>query len=149
MIFVRSSGAENPNLITPTPITPQGMRVFMSNLTAPAPSNAQSAGSDSTRLPYGSSLLDAAISANCIGGTHRANASRSIILITKNHGGKQQIVVRRSINQILADSSDYSVNLYIMPNDGLACYDSGFTNFRDVARGIGELVSPLILGSLL
>lgn len=149
-IFVRSSGTENPNLITPTPITPPGMRVFMSNLTAPALNNAQAAvGADSTRLPYGSSLLDAAISANCIGGTHQANASRSIILLTKNYGGKQQMVVRRSINQLLANSSDYSVNPYVMPNDGLACYDSRFTNFRDVARGVGELISPLLLGKLL
>jgi len=41
------------------------------------------------------------------------------------------------------------VNPYLMPNDGVACYDSRFTNFRDVARGIGELVSPFILGGLL
>ena len=113
------------------------MRIFMSNLTAPALSNAQSAvGSDATRLPYGSSLLDSAISANCIGGTHQANASRSIVMVTRNYGSQRQLVIRRSINQLLANSSDPSVNPYVMPNDGVACYDSQFTNFRDVARGV-------------
>lgn len=149
-IIVRSTGYVNPSLIKPSQVTPPGMRVFMSNLTAPALSNAQSAvGADSTRLPYGSSLLDSVISANCIGGTHQANASRSVVLVTRNLGSTQQIVVRRSINQLLANSSNPLVNPFMMPNDGIACYDSRFTNFRDVARGIGELIGPLLFGSLL
>lgn len=149
-IIVRSTGSANASLITPSQITPPGMRVFMSNLTAPALNNAQSAvGADSTRLPYGSSLLDSAISANCIGGTHQANASRSIVLVTRNFGSKKQLVIRRSINQLLANSSNQSVNPFMMPNDGIACYDSRFTNFRDVARGIGEVISPILLGRLL
>jgi len=149
-ILVMSTGLVDTLLIKPSQITPPGMRVFMSNLTAPALSNAQAAvGSDSPRLPYGSSLLDSAISANCIGGTHQANASRSIVMVTSNFGSKRQLLVRRSINQLLAESSNRLVNPYIMPNDGIACYDSRFTNFRDVARGIGELISPILLGRLL
>lgn len=149
-IFIDTTGTERPSLIRPSQITPPGMRVLMSNLTAPALSNALSSiGNDSTRLPYGSSLLDAAISANCVGGTHQANASRSIILVTRHHGSSQQIVIRRSINTLLATSSDFSVNPYLMPNDGVACYDSKFTNIRDVARGIGELFGPIILGGIL
>ena len=149
-IFVASAGVESTELIRPTQITPPGMRVLMSNLTAPALNNALSAvGADATRLPYGSSLLDAALSANCVGGTHQANASRSIILITRHYGSNQQLVIRRSINQLLATSSDYSVNPYLMPNDGVACYDSKFTNLRDVARGLGELFGPILIGGLL
>jgi len=149
-VIVGSTGALNPSLVTPSQVTPPGMRVFMSNLTAPALNNSQSAvGADSTRLPYGASLLDSAVSANCIGGTHQANASRSVILVTRNFGSKQQLVVRRSINQLLAGSSDRLVNPFMMPNDAIACYDSRFTNFRDVARGIGEVISPILLGRLL
>jgi protein involved in polysaccharide export with SLBB domain len=149
-IMVASTNLENVAFIKPSQITPPGMRVFMSNLTAPSFSNAQAAvGSDSTRLPYGASLLDSAISANCVGGTQSANASRSIILVTRNYGSTKQLVVKRSINQLLANSSDNSVNPYLMPNDAVACYDSRFTNFRDVARGIGELVGPIVLGGLL
>ena len=149
-VIVSSSGTVDSKLIKPSQITPPGMRVFMSNLTAPSLSNAQAAvGSDSTSLPYGSSLLDSAISANCIGGTHHANASRSVVLVTRNFGSNKQLVISRTINQLLAESSNQSVNPFVMPNDGLACYDSKFTNFRDVARGIGEVISPIILGRLL
>jgi len=150
VVFVQSTGSEDRSLIKPSQVTPPGMRVFMSNLTAPALSNAQSAvGADSTRLPYGSSLLDSAISANCVGGTHQANASRSIILVTRNHGSNEQLVIKRSVNQLLANSSEIQVNPYIMPNDAIACYDSRFTNFRDVARGVVEIISPLLLGRVL
>jgi len=149
-IYIESNGVEDVRLIRPSQITPPGMRVLMSNLTAPALNNALSAvGADATRLPYGASLLDAAVSANCVGGTHQANASRSILLITRHYGAKEQIVINRSINQLLADSSDYSVNPYLMPNDGVACYDSKFTNIRDVARGVGELFGPILLGGIL
>jgi len=149
-ILVISSGVVNSKLIKPSQITPPGLRVFMSNLTAPALNNSQAAvGADSTRLPYGTSLLDAAISANCIGGTHNANASRSVVLVTRNFGSTQQLVVSRSINQLLANSSNHLINPFLMPNDGLACYDSRFTNFRDVARGIGEVISPILFGRLL
>ena len=149
-VFVMSNGVENTDLIRPSQLTPPGMRVLMSNLTAPTLSNALSAvGSDSTRLPYGSSLLDAAISANCVGGTHQANASRTILLVTRNYGSKQQYVLKRTINELLATSSDNLMNPYLMPNDGVACYDSRFTNLRDVARGIGELFGPIILGGIL
>jgi len=150
MIFVSTTGKANYQLIRPSQITPPGMRVFMSNLTAPALTNAQSAvGADSTRLPYGSSLLDSAISANCVGGTQMANASRSIVLVTRNYGSNQQLVIERSINELLSNSSNVLTNPFVMPNDGIACYDSKFTNFRDVARGIGEVISPIIFGGLL
>jgi len=68
---------------------------------------------------------------------------------TRNYGSQRQLVIRRSINQLLANSSDSSVNPYVMPNDGVACYDSQFTNFRDVARGVVEIVSPLFLRGVL
>lgn len=149
-VFIASKGVESTSLIRPTQITPPGMRVLMSNLTAPALNNALSAvGAEATRLPYGSSLMDAAISANCVGGTHQANASRSIVLITRHYGSTEQVAIRRSINQLLANTSDYAVNPFLMPNDGVACYDSRFTNIRDVARGIGELFGPILIGGLL
>lgn len=149
-VEILSRGFEQAHLIRPSAITPPGMRVFMSNLTAPALSNAQSAiGNDSSRVPYGVSLIDVAISANCMGGTHMANASREIVLVTRNYGSKGQLVINRKINDLLANSANVAVNPFVMPNDGVACYDSGFTNFRDVARGLGELINPFILGRLL
>lgn len=149
-VVISSLGVEQAHLIRPSVITPPGIRVFMSNLTAPALSNAQSAiGNDASRVPYGVSLMDVAISANCMGGTHMANASRGLVLVTSNHGSKNQLVIHRKINDLLANSSNVAVNPFVMPNDGIACYDSRFTNFRDVARGVGELINPFILGRLL
>jgi hypothetical protein len=145
-ILVYSSGKEASDLIRPSQITPPGMRVFISNLTSPTN---VSTGTDATRLPYGASLIDVMMAANCGGGTASANASRSIVLITKNHGAKNQIAISRSINQLLRNTSNPSINPYIMPNDALACYDSRFTNFRDVARGLGDLLNPFFLGRLL
>ncbi len=149
-VYVASLGYEQFDLIRPSSVTPPGMRVFMSNLTAPALSNAQSAvGNDSSRVPYGVSMIDVATSANCVGGTQMANASRSVILVTRNYGSSKQLVIQRSIDDLLMESSNPNVNPYVMPNDAIACYDSKFTNFRDIARGLGELISPILLGRLL
>jgi polysaccharide export outer membrane protein len=149
-VYVASRGHEQYQLIRPSAITPPGMRVFMSNLTAPALGNAQSAiGDAASKVPYGVSMFDIAISANCVGGTQMANGSRSIVLITRNHGSKQQIAISRRVGDLLAELSNPQVNPYIMPNDAVVCYDSKFSNFRDVARGLGELISPLLLGRLL
>lgn len=149
-IYVASGGHEQYQLIRPSAITPPGMRVFMSNLTAPALGNAQAGISDdASRVPYGVSMIDIAVSANCVGGTQMSNGSRTVVLITRNHGANQQIIISRRINDLLAESSNPQVNPYIMPNDAVVCYDSKFTNFRDVARGLGELISPILLGGLL
>lgn len=145
-IFIPSTGIENIELIRPSQITPPGLRVFMSNLTQPASHNANAAiGNSSTRLPYGSTFLEAAISANCVGGTHKSNATRDIVFVTRHYGTKQPIVVKRNINQLLKHSDNEKINLYVMPNDALACYDSRFTNFRDVAKGIAEIFSPFFI----
>ena len=145
-IIVRTSGVEDNHLIRPSQITPAGMRVFISNLTAPALDNANSAvGNDSTRLPYGVSLLDAAVTANCIGGTQSANAARSVILISRSFGTRQALVIEREIDQLLAHASDNQLNPFIMPNDAVTCYDSRFTNFRDVARGFAEILAPFFV----
>lgn len=145
-IFVQTSGVEDSQLIRASQITPPGMRVFMSNLTAPAFNNANSAvGNDSTRLPYGTNLLEAAVSANCVGGTQSANASRSIVLITRTYGSRRSLVIERKIDHLLAGASDHQLNPFIMPDDAVACYDSRFTNFRDVARGFVEILSPLFV----
>lgn len=146
-LTVLSTGIENPILIKPSQITPPGMRLYVSNLTSPGLSTPL--GEDATRLPYGSSLLDSVVAANCVGGTQSASASRSVVLITKNYGSNQQIVINRSIDQLLANSSNVATNPYVMPNDAVACYDSRFANFRDVARGVSELFSPFIFWSVL
>lgn len=150
-IYVASTGHENVRLIRTSQITPPGMRVFMSNLTAPAMDNANSAiGNDSTRLPYGVTLLESAVAANCIGGAQSTNAARSVVLITRHYGDQSPVIIERKIDDLLGHAADTGVNPYLMPNDAIACYDSKFTNFRDVARGFSEILAPIfITGGLL
>jgi polysaccharide export outer membrane protein len=142
-IIVPKAERNNNNLVRPSQITPPGVRVFLSNLTIPAPSNSASAiGQDSTSFPYGSRFSQAVISANCAGGTQATNAKRRAVLVHTDRFTGQTKYVDRPIEDLLRKSTDDTVNPFLMPNDGVACYDSKVTNLRDVARTLGEVFSP-------
>ncbi|WP_299791115.1 polysaccharide biosynthesis/export family protein [uncultured Shewanella sp.] len=136
----------NDELARPSQITAPGIRVFISNLTQPASSNSQSAvDTEATRFPYGTRLLSGAIGANCIGGAQSTNASRHIILITKNPLTKQIDVVERSLDNLMAHSWKPNMNPVLLPGDGIACYDSGVTNIREIAKTFTEILLPATL----
>ncbi|GIU36931.1 polysaccharide biosynthesis/export family protein [Shewanella schlegeliana] len=137
-------------LARPSQITAPGIRVFISNLTQPASSNAQSAvDTDATRFPYGTRLLSGAIAANCVGGAQSTNASRYLLLITKNPLTAQVDVVERSMDSLIRHSWETGMNPILMPGDGIACYDSRVTNIREIARSITEVLVPATLLELL
>jgi len=142
-IFVPSTGCFQPALVRPTQITPKGFRVFMSNLIVPASDNSSGAvGRYSTNLPYGTRLLQAAVSANCVGGVQSTNASRKVVLASQNPLTASTEVVERSVEVLLRAPYDEIANPYLMPNDAVACYDSAVTNLRDIARTISDLIAP-------
>lgn len=150
-IRVASSGCYHPELMRPSQITPAGIRIFMSNLTAPAAGNAASFIEHyASNLPYGTKLLQAAVSANCVGGAVVSNAHRSIVLISVNPITGQTEIIERSIEALLKNANRDDQNPYLLPNDAVACYDSGVTNLREVARTFADVFSPLrfILGGL-
>lgn len=145
-IVVPESGVFNPQLVAPSMITPPGVRVFLSNLTVPAMNNASSAiGKHATSLPYGSRLLTAALSANCVGGAQLTNASRYTVLVRNNPVTGSEELVERSLKDLLSEPQHNTINPYLMPNDGIACYDSGVTNLREIARTITDLILPFSL----
>ena len=145
-IIVPTTGCFQPALVRPSQITPKGFRVFMSNLTNSANDNASAAiGRYSTSLPYGTTLLQASISANCVGGTQLTNAPRKVVLASKNPITGEMQVIERSVEQLMRHALREDINPMLMPNDALACYDSDVTNLRDFARGISEIISPLQL----
>lgn len=149
-IHVTQKDFFNDELARPSQITAPGIRVFISNLTQPASSNAQSAvDTDATRFPYGTRLLTGAIGGNCVGGAQSTNASRHIMLITKNPLTKQVDVVERSIDSLIAHSWHPHMNPILLPGDGIACYDSGVTNIREIARTLTEIIVPATLLGLL
>ncbi len=145
-IVVPSLGYFQTELIRPSQLTPPGFKVFMSNLVIPSPSNAQaSIGSGMLSIPYGTRLLRAAVAGNCVGGIQTTNASRSTILISTNpFNGKTQ-VIKRAIEDLITNADDDILNPYIMPNDGIACYDSGMTSMRDIAGALVNFLTPAVL----
>ncbi len=143
-VIVPSSGTINERLARPSGITPPGIRVFLSNQTTPVFSNSQAnVGRDATSLPYGSTLLTALISANCVGGTATTNSARWAVLMTRNPLTGEPHVIERSIEDLLRDPNRPDLNPALQPNDGVACYDSGVTNLRDIARTLVDILSPL------
>ena len=145
-IEVPSLGAFRESLVRPSQITPPGVRIFVSNLAAPALTNSSSSvDKDATSLPYGARLLHALLSANCVGGTQLTNASRRAVLISANPLTGRTEVIERSVQQLVSDPDRDEINPLLMPNDGVACYDSGITNLRDVARGLSEALAPFAL----
>jgi protein involved in polysaccharide export with SLBB domain len=149
-VVVPSSGQFQAELVRPSQITPPGVRVFLSNLTVPAASNSNAAvNRDATRLPYGTRLLTATMAANCVGGTGATNARRYAVLVTRNPVNGRAEVLERSIEQLLREPAREALNPHLMPGDGVACYDSGVTNLRDLARGLSDVLIPLGLLGLL
>lgn len=145
-VIVPSTGCFQPHLVRPSQITPKGFRVFMSNLIDSAGDNTSAAiGKYSTSLPYGTRLLQAAVSANCVGGKDWTNAPRRIVLSSKNPLTGQIQVIERSVEELLTMPSKNSINPYLMPNDAVACYDSSVTNLRDIAKAMAELITPFKL----
>jgi protein involved in polysaccharide export with SLBB domain len=145
-IIVPTTGCFQSHLARPSQITPKGFRVFMSNVTRPVEGNAAAAvGQFSSSLPYGTRLLQAAVSANCVGGVSWTSAPRKVMLASKNPISGQTEVIERSIENLLRQPQHDDMNPYLMPNDAIACYDSDVTNFRDVAKSIIEIITPFKL----
>jgi len=149
-VHVPSRGCFQMALARPSRITPPGIRVYMSNLTRPSASNAASAiGDYSTKLPYGTRLLQGLVSANCVGGIQATNARRWGVLISRNPITGESEVIARSIEDLVrrADRDDF--NPVLLPNDAIACYDSHVTNVRDVIAVVSESAAPLLNAALI
>jgi polysaccharide export outer membrane protein len=145
-VIVPSTGCFQSHLVRPSQITPKGFRIFMSNLIDSAQNNSSAAvGRYSTNLPYGTKLLQAAVSANCIGGKEWTNAPRRVMLASVNPITNQTQVIERSVEQLMRNANRDDINPFVMPNDAIACYDSDVTNLRDVARTAVDLLTPFIL----
>jgi polysaccharide biosynthesis/export protein len=142
-LIVPRATQRNNDLVRPTQITPPGIAVYLSNLTTPADSNASSAiNSDSTKFPYGARFVQAVVAANCSGGTQSTNAKRFAVLVHTNRLTGETTALKRPIEDLLKKPNDDSINPFLMPGDGVACYDSRVTNVRDIFRVLGDLFAP-------
>lgn len=145
-IRVPSHGLPQVELVTLSPITPPGIRLFISNLTQPAMHNAGSAvGTHATSLPYGARLHNAVASGNCAGGSASTNSDRHVVLVTTDPVRQQPVAIERNIETLLRSPHELSQNPYLMPNDSIVCYDSEVTNIREIARTITDILLPIPL----
>ncbi|MGV6839312.1 MAG: polysaccharide biosynthesis/export family protein [Planktomarina sp.] len=137
-IFVPSRQCFQDWMMVPSPISPPGINLLMSNLTVPANSNSLSAiGKDSRQMPYGSRFMQGVVSANCVGGTRFTRSDRAAALFSRNPLSDVSVVIERRIENMRgrADRDDYDP--YLLPGDAIACYDSKITDLADVASIIG------------
>ncbi len=149
-VVVPSRGCIQHALMRPSPVTPPGIRVFMSNLTQPASSNAQSAiGKDSTNFPYGTRMLQGLVAANCVGGVRTVNAHRHGILISRNPLTDRTEITSRPIETLVHDEDRDAFNPVLLPNDAIACYDSDFVDVRDLITSVGQAVGSITLLGIL
>ncbi|GLQ25658.1 polysaccharide biosynthesis/export family protein [Sulfitobacter pacificus] len=126
------------DLMRPSPISPPGISLFLSNLTQPAQNNAASAVGQTVRqVPYGSRYMQAVIDANCVGGSRSTSADRSAVLFSRNPMTGVSVVIEREIEDLLrrADRDDFDP--YLLPGDAMACYDSTVTNIAEIGRVLG------------
>jgi len=148
-LLIPSLGRMQIALMRPSQITPPGFQVFMSNLSQPVSGNAPAAISKSARsIPYGTRLLEATMSANCIGGSW-INSSRKVLHSSKNQLSKQAFVKVYDLDDVVANADQLENNPYLMPDDGLACFDSDATNVREVAKFLGDILDPVAIAKLL
>jgi polysaccharide biosynthesis/export protein len=146
-IDVPSRGCFQSDLVKPSSISPVGVKVFVSNLTEPALSNANSSNNKDTReMPYGTRFLQTVIGMNCAGGSKLTNASRSAVLFSRNPVTGKSVVIERNIEDMIRQANRDDYDPYILPNDALACYDSKSTDVVNVAKGFGIVAGSLILG---
>jgi protein involved in polysaccharide export with SLBB domain len=137
-VMVPSRQCFQDDLMRPSPISPPGVSLFLSNLTEPANNNASSAVGQSVReVPYGTRYLQAVVDANCVGGPRSTSADRSAVLFTRNPVTEVSAVIERDIEDLVRrkDRDDYDP--YLLPGDALACYDSTITNIAEIARVLG------------
>jgi polysaccharide export outer membrane protein len=134
------------DLMRPSPISPPGVSLFLSNLTQPATNNASSAIGQTVReVPYGTRYLQAIVDSNCVGGSRGTSADRSSVLFSRNPMTGVSVVIERDIEDLLrrADRDDYDP--YLLPGDALACYDSTITNISEIGRVIGVIGAVSLL----
>ncbi|MBW4473152.1 MAG: polysaccharide biosynthesis/export family protein [Stenomitos rutilans HA7619-LM2] len=131
-------------LVRPSQLTPTEIPVFLSNLTVPNAPNI-SKGGQVIMLAYGSRLSQAAIVAGCAGGTQRTNARRRAVLVQTDQLTGKTTVLERPIERLLRRSDDDTENPFLMPQDGVVCYDSTVTNLASIFRLITDIASPFFL----
>ena len=135
-IIVPDAKRIQPALIRPTEITPTRIGLFVSNLTSPGGSKTLN------DVEYGTRLSQALIAAQCVGGTS-SNSKRRAVLVRSDTRTGQAVTTQRSVEDLTRKSPTVGTeDPFLMPRDGIACYDSTVTNIGSVLSIIGNFLTP-------
>ena len=146
-VTVPSLSCFQSTLMVPSAISPPGVKVFMSNLTEPSPSNANSSiNKDAREMKYGTRMLQAIVGMNCVGGSKLTNASRSAVLYSRNPVSGKSIVIERNIEELLRNGNRDDYDPFLLPDDALACYDSMTTDVVKIAQSFGIVAGAIVVG---
>jgi polysaccharide export outer membrane protein len=143
VVIPRLAIAQN-ELVRPSQLTPTQIPVLLSNLTAPHTPN-QGKGGQILNLEYGTRLSQVAIAAGCAGGTRSTHARRKVALVRTDRLTGETNVIDRPVERLLNNASNDSENPFLMPQDGVVCYDSKVTNIASILRTVGTIFSPFFL----
>jgi polysaccharide biosynthesis/export protein len=147
--YIVVSEAQNfqNKLVRPSPITPDQISLYISNLSDPGSGRAVSisAETQNTSFAYGTRFSQALISAQCVGGNFR-NENRRVLLIRTDSDTGESEAHQYSIGQILdPNNNNEQVNPFVMPNDSIVCYDSELVSTETLFNLIGTFLNPLNL----
>lgn len=137
-IIVPSAERFQAELVRPSAITRPGIQIFTSNQSIPTSGNATS----TLDFPYGSRFSQAVIALNCAGGTGSTNANRRATLVRTARLTGESTYIDREVEELLRHSHNHEDNPFLLPGDGVACYDSSLTNARDVFEILGTIINP-------
>jgi polysaccharide biosynthesis/export protein len=138
-VIVPAKGCFQAELAKPSHITPRGIRIYVSKIHFAADSRYDE------KIPYGLRLLQAAVMASCIGGIKPTRGHREIVLLSTNPATGDTEVVQRSVEELLRDKDRDTINPFLMPDDGVACYDSPIVEGVDVAQALTAVMAPVRL----
>ena len=157
-VVVPSTGSFQRSLVRPSQITPDSVNLYVSNVTEGSNNNLDKVGGiNSADFKYGTSLAQALVSAQCVGGTRSTNANRRALLIQTNAQTNAVTTAEYSVNDLvndrtydppndaLAESGNFAPNPFLMPDDAIACFDSRNTNIRGILGTVTNFLNPLNL----
>jgi hypothetical protein len=53
------------------------------------------------------------------------------------------------LDEVVDNADKLENNPYLIPDDGLACFDSDATNIREVAKFLSDILDPVAIAKLL
>ncbi len=161
-IIVPSTGSFQRSLVRPSQITPDSVNLYVSNVTEGSSNNLDKVGGiNSASFKYGTSLAQALVSAQCVGGTPSTNANRRALLIQTNAQTNVLTTAEYSVTDLVnneiydqtenqtgdvsTEVGNFGPNPFLMPDDAIACFDSRNINVRGILGTVTNFLNPLNL----